>query len=53
MDLERTVLVGLGVSHVFTTAAGQRAAVIMHFDAGASWNSRGARTGRSHVDPDR
>jgi TrkA domain protein len=32
MDLERTALLGLGVSYTFTTAGGQRAAVIAHLN---------------------
>jgi TrkA domain protein len=32
MDLKRTALVGIGASYAFTTAAGQRAAVIVHVD---------------------
>jgi TrkA domain protein len=32
MDLERTALIGVGVSYAFTTAAGQRAAVIIHLN---------------------
>ncbi|RLK25103.1 potassium/proton antiporter regulatory subunit (CPA2 family) [Micromonospora sp. M71_S20] len=32
MDLERTRLFGVGESYGFTTAAGQRGAVIVHFD---------------------
>lgn len=32
MDLERTPLLGVGMSYAFTTAAGQRAAVIIHVD---------------------
>ncbi len=32
MDLERTPLPGVGVKYAFTTAAGQRGAVIVHLD---------------------
>src|SRR5690606_25468541 len=32
MDLERTALLGIGVSYAFTTAAGDRAAVIINLD---------------------